>query len=133
MSILRIEDVEQAASFPESMEMATENVWGYLLLLCLQESGHGSRIVRVSREQEPIEYRTEIDEGIRSHIADVDGVDYAPGFLDWAWYFQAPGPWISFWSRLADAMEPLLASEAPTPTENYQAMKQAVAALFADR
>ena len=129
MKLLRIEDIREVTVAPDGWELASENGWGYLALVSLQETGHLAQIIRVPRDTERLEFRNEIDESIASFVEDTSTVEYAENFLEWHWYVQTPLGAQSFWSDFNAQVNKRLVSSAPLPEETYQAMLQALTVL----
>ena len=130
MKTLHIDEVQEVDVAPDGWELTSENGWGYLALVSLQESGQLSKIVRVPRAAAGVEFREIIDESISSYVEDTAEVRYAKNFLEWEWYFQKPQGSENFWADLNSEVYKRVESEAPLPEENYQAMLQAVGALY---
>lgn len=130
MKTLNVDAVKEVDVAPDGWELTSENWWGYLALVSLQESGQLSRIVRVPRAAANVEFREIIDDSISSYVEDTADVRYAKNFLEWEWYFQKPHGSENFWADLNSEVYKRVKSEAPLPEENYQAMLQAVGALY---
>lgn len=132
MKTLHIDEIQEVDVAPDGWELASENGWGYLALVSLQESGRLSKIVRVPRAAEDVDARDIVDDAISSYVEDTADIRYAENFLEWEWYFQKPHGSKNFWAELNSEVYKRVRSKAPLPEENYQAMLQAVSSLYAE-
>jgi len=122
MKILQIDNVKQSKTAPNGWVQASDNGWGYLTLMGLQESGLLAKVTRVPRNALESYARAIIDESISSYVEDTDELGYATNFLQWQWYFQAPSGSTNFWAEFSSEVYSRIFSEAPLPEENYQAI-----------
>ncbi|MCO1339386.1 hypothetical protein BJH93_10860 [Kocuria polaris] len=127
MSILKVAETQVMQGAPEGWIPASENGWGYLTLLELQQAGHTDLIARTSREGEEQEYRIEIDVEIASYVEEA-GATYAPAFLDWTWYFRLPINGNHVWGVVNDTLAEFRLP--PEPNDVREAMKEAIEELY---
>lgn len=130
MKTLPISEISEVGQAPVGWEEASENGWGYLTLIALQESGYLSKIVRIRRVAPHSEYRDVIDEALQSYVEDTHGVSYAKNFLELQWHFQPQQNSKNFWAELSTEVYARINSKAPSAEENYQGILAAVAVLY---